>query len=232
MQSTHNRSVTGSSPVGSTILIKVYMSELTIKQFVINHFNNQLTGKFLEIGANDGEPHNNDEPFWGLVEKNWSGVYCEPNPIACAQLVKNVMPYGDKIKIVNGALDADAGLKTFYLSVDSKGPSSSFHPEWMKQQTYHKPNDRQYPIITNSFTLENLLDNVGYDFDAMSIDIETYDIEPILGDFNFSKLNNCKLIMLEVCSKKITQSLLNLGYSINTLVPNKDDPGVNLIFTR
>jgi len=210
------------------------MTELTIKQFVIDYFSNQSSGRFLEIGANDGEPYNNNEPFWGLVEKNWSGVYCEPNPIACAQLIKNVMPYGDKIKIVNGALDTDTGLKTFYLSVDSKGPSSSFHSDWMAQQTYHKPNDRQYPIITNSFTLENLLDNVGYDFDAMSIDIETneYQLEQMLHDFNFSKLNNCKLIMLEVCSKKITQSLLNLGYSINTTVPNKSDTGVNLIFTR
>jgi FkbM family methyltransferase len=210
------------------------MSELTIKQFVINYFSNQLTGRFLEIGANDGEPDNNNEPFWGLVEKNWSGVYCEPNPIACAQLLKNVMPYGDRIKIVNGALSTDVGLKTFYVSVDSKGPSSSIHLEWMQQQTYHKPNDRQYPIITNSFTLENLLDNVGYDFDAMSIDIETneYHLEQMLYDFNFSKLNNCKLIMLEVCSKKITQSLLNLGYSINTTLPNNSGPGINLIFTR
>ena len=210
------------------------MTELTIKQFVIDYFSNQSSGRFLEIGANDGEPYNNNEPFWGLVEKNWSGVYCEPNPIACSQLIKNVMPYGDKIKIVNGALSTDVGLKTFYVSVDSKGPSSSLHSEWMAQQTYHKPNDRQYPIITNSFTLENLLDSVGYDFDAMSIDIETneYQLEQMLHDFNFSKLNNCKLIMLEVCSKKITQSLLNLGYSINTTVPNKSDTGVNLIFTR
>ena len=210
------------------------MTELTIKQFVIDYFSNQSSGRFLEIGANDGEPYNNNEPFWRLVEKNWSGVYCEPNPIACSQLIKNVMPYGDKIKIVNGALSTDVGLKTFYVSVDSKGPSSSLHPEWMAQQTYHKPNDRQYPIITNSFTLENLLDNVGYDFDAMSIDIETneYQLEQMLHDFNFSKLNNCKLIMLEVCSKKLTQSLLNLGYSINTTVPNKSDTGVNLIFTR
>jgi FkbM family methyltransferase len=188
--------------------------ELTIKQIVINHFINQPNGKFLEIGSHDGEPTNDSEPCWGLVEKGWSGVYCEPNPMSCAQLMKNVMQFGERIKIINGALGKENGLKTFYVSVD-KGMSSSFCKEWMSEQTYHEPNDRQYPIITNTFTIDTLLDTVGYDFDAVSIDIETpTDVfSNMLNGFDFSKLTNCKLIMLEVAPIWVRDSLVNLGYN-------------------
>ena len=191
------------------------MTDIIEKHFIVDFFKNQPTGKFLEIGSDDGGPKNEEEPFWGLAEQGWSGVYCEPNPISCAKLIKNVMPYGDKIKVFNGAVTPSSELLNFYLSIDTGG-SSSFDPEWMKKQDFYLPEHRQYPIITNTVTLSKLLDFVGWDVDAISIDVEAKGnyVELMLADIDFTKLFNCKLICIEGGTLELCNKLELHGYKV------------------
>jgi len=207
--------------------INISMQDITMKQYVINFFKNKPTGRFLEIGADDGGPKDDTEPFWSLVEKGWSGVYCEPNPMSCATLIKNVMPYGDKIKIFNGAIAPTTGIKDFYISMETGG-SSSFDPNWMQQQDFYLPEHTQFPIITKTLTLSSLLDYVGWDFDAISVDIECkdYEVEEIFNNIDISKLTNCKLIIMEIGTNVLTTRLIQNGFSIDK--PFKD----NLFFTK
>jgi len=197
--------------------INISMIDIVEKEFVVDFFKNQLTGKFLEIGACDGGPNSDDEPFWGLVQKGWNGVYCEPNPMSCARLIKNVMPYGDKIKIFNGAITPAGGLSDFYLSIDTGG-SSSFDSSWMSKQTFYEETHRQYPIITNTITVNTLIDHVGWDVDAISIDIEASPqsefLKTLFNDVDLSKLIKCKLFIMEAVPDILRDSLLELGFEL------------------
>ncbi len=59
------------------------VADTTDDQIVYDFFKNS-TGKFLEIGANIGK----NGTGWQLLQNNWEGVYCEPDPVACADLMK------------------------------------------------------------------------------------------------------------------------------------------------
>ena len=203
------------------------MQDISMKQYVIDFFKNKSTGRFLEIGGDDGGPKNDGEPFWGLVEQGWSGVYCEPNPISCAKLIKNLMPHGDKIKIFNGGIAPTTGIKDFYMSIETGG-SSSFDPNWMKQQIFYLPEQTQYPIITNTLTLINLLNHVGWDFDAISVDIECKGdvVTNIFNDIDITKLTNCKLIILEAACPILQNRLMQDGFDMAI----REDG--NLVFTK
>lgn len=198
-----------------------------MKQYVIDFFKNYPTGRFLEIGADDGGPRTDSEPFWGLIEQGWSGVYCEPNPMACTKLIKHAIPYGDKIKIFNGGIASSAGIKDFFISIETSG-SSSFYPNWMQRQHFYLPEHTQFPIITNTLTLSSLLDYTGWDFDAISVDIECKGniVEEIFNDIDISKLVNCKLIILEVATTALETLLIQHGF----LLDKRYDG--NLVFTK
>ena len=199
------------------MLLNNMMNDIIEKQFVVDFFKDQPTGKFLEIGACDGGPNSDDEPFWGLLEKGWNGVYCEPNPMSCTRLINNVMPYGDKVKIFNGAVAPTSGLTDFYLSVDTGG-SSSFDPSWMSQQYYYKQTDRQYPIITNTTTVNTLLNLIGWDVDAISIDVEAKPesefLKMLFNDVDLTKLTRCKLFIIEAVPNVLRDRLLDLGFEM------------------
>jgi len=196
------------------------------KEFIPNFFKNYPRGRFLEIGANDGEPIGQNEPIWPLVEMGWGGVYCEPNPHACSKLLKNIKPYKDII-VFNGAITEKGGLNTFYMS-DEYPMASSFDPLWMPKQKYAQPNTEQFSIITSTITLQDLVNYVGSDFDCISLDIEcemeVY--EKIIGSFDWRLFHKCKVLVIEGCSH-ITQAYFeSIGFVCAGKSPH------NVIFTR
>jgi FkbM family methyltransferase len=182
------------------------------REFIPNFFKDFPKGRFLEIGANDGEPENPNEPVWSLVEMGWSGVYCEPNPHSCSRLLKNIKPYKDII-VFNGAITETRGLSTFYVS-DEYPMASSFDPLWMPKQYYVKPNTEQYSIITSTITLQDLVNCVGSDFDCISLDIEcemeVY--EKIICSFDWSLFHKCKMLVLEGGTLITSEYFKSLGF--------------------
>lgn len=159
------------------------------------HFVADFKGKFLGIGANVGLD-------WGfpLLEQGWTGVYCEPDPIACAQLIQNTEKFRDRVSIINSAVMPTSGLRPFYLSLNSSF-LSSMHSDWLENVlSYNKnqwdQNPKKVPILTNAISFQELIDYVGNDFDLIVIDTEGVDVE-IAMSIDWSQFTKCTLLSLE-----------------------------------
>lgn len=191
------------------------MHVTTEKEFIPFYFNKFPKGKFLEIGSNDGDPGNPHEPCWPLLNLGWKGVYCEPNPYACAKLLTNLKPYRKHVTVVNSAITATGGLKTFYMN-DFHHSCSSFQEDWMAKQTYIDEGTKQYSIGTNTSTMQQLVDYVGTDFNCISIDIECEDeiLEEIIMSFDWTLFTQCKLYIIECPTKNISDYFESIGYPI------------------
>ena len=142
---------------------------------LVDHFKN-FTGKFLGIGANVGLD-------WGfpLLDRGWSGVYCEPDPIACSQLIQNTEKYRNQVSIVNSAIMPTSGLRPFYLSLNSSF-LSSMDSDWLETVLSYNNNQwdknpKKVPILTNAISFQELINYIGIDFDLIVIDTEGFDVE-------------------------------------------------------
>jgi FkbM family methyltransferase len=190
------------------------------KFVVLEFFKNLSNGKFLEIGANDGVPDADDEPVWGLKEKGWSGVYCEPNPSSCARLIKNIGPNRSDIKIVNCAITLESSLKTFYSVTAKHGSTgtSSFNDKWINYlpKILRDRVDFVRPIIINTITFSQLIDYVGNDFDFVSIDVETTaeENDKFIQNIDFSILDKCKMIMIESITESSIKYIESFGFKL------------------
>lgn len=191
------------------------------EKFVVEEFFEHLPkGRFLEVGANDGGPQTDDEPAWGLKEKGWAGVYVEPNPASCANLIKYIGPKRPDIQIVNSAITIDSGLKTFYSVTAKTGSTgtSSFRKHWLP----FLPDELQQrvsfirPILIHTITFDQLLDHVGTDFDFVTIDVENLPNEndEFIQTINFGRLEKCKMIMIECITDSSIQYMKKFGYEL------------------
>jgi len=168
---------------------------LVFDQLLTDIFGNNK-GHFLGIGANIG----NDWSF-PLLEKQWTGIYCEPDPQACAALIQNTEKYREQITIVSSAVMGSSGLVPFYLSINSSF-LSSMRPDWMHQLLsveYNKHwdnNPTQVPIVTNAIAFQDLINYTGPDFDLIVIDTEGSDAE-IVSSIDWSQFKKCQAVCLE-----------------------------------
>lgn len=183
------------------------------KEFIPNFFKDLPVGKFLEIGAENGKSDDPHEPVWELVKLGWEGVYCEPNPYACGRLLQNLESFSNII-VVNGAIDVTPGLKKFYID-DAWASLSSLDKDWIKQVEITPADLLQKPIITNTFTIQQLTEAVGLDFNCISIDIEnTHEFyEKIVDSFDWQLFTKCKMIVFELCTNQIQDYFISIGYT-------------------
>ena len=186
------------------------------KLVVAEYFANKHTGRFLVIGAGAGDPEELNDPMGSLLEKEWNGVFCEPNPECCAELIKTIDT--NKHKIINCAITTDGGIKQFYSVIFKSGIStiSSLNVLWVSGL---KPNLQEQvvlkkPIIINTITFDQLLEVVGNDFDFISIDIENSprQIDEFVCAIDFSKIAQCKMLCIEGITPRTTQYLAQFGY--------------------
>jgi hypothetical protein len=182
-------------------------------KFIPNFFKDYSTGRFLEIGAENGLSEDPHEPVSELLKLGWAGVYCEPNPYACSRLLKNLKSFNNTI-VVNGAIDVVGGLKKFYID-DAWASLSSLDKDWIKQVDIAPADLVQEPIITNTFTIQQLTDAVGLDFNCISIDIENTHgfYEKIVDSFDWRLFTNCKMIVIELCTDRIQDYFISIGYT-------------------
>jgi FkbM family methyltransferase len=155
-----------------------------------------VQGRFLGIGA-----HNGNDWSIPLLNQGWTGVYCEPNPFSCSELVRNTEKYRNQVTIVNAAVMENTGLRPFYLSLNSSF-LSSMRPDWLEKLLaidYNKhwdTNPKKVSILTNTISFQDLLDYIGKDFDLVVIDTEGSDAE-IIASIDWSQLTNCKIFCFE-----------------------------------
>lgn len=187
---------------------------LVVREF----FKDLPKGRFLEIGANNGNPNLPDEPVWSLLDLGWSGVYCEPNPESCAGLIKNVGPNRPDVVIVNCAIAVESGMKKFYSAIGKKFTLglSSLNNDWINYlpATLQDRVDFVKPILTNAITFKQLLDVVGTDFDLLSIDIENTQEENdnFIQSIDFSLLNKCRMIVVESITDSSIKYIEQFGF--------------------
>lgn len=189
------------------------------EKFVVEEFFVNLPkGRFLEVGANDGNPTLNDEPVWGLKQKGWEGVYVEPNPSSCANLLKNIGPNRPEIQVVNCAISQKSELKTFYSVTAKLGSTgtSSFQKDWITFLSQSLQNRVSFitPIIINTITFDQLFDYVGDNFDFISIDTEntSHENDELIQSINFARLQKCKMLMIESISDSSIRFLQKFNY--------------------
>ena len=173
----------------------------SLERKVIDDFFKDCVGNFLVIGAANGI----DQSF-GLLERGWNVVYCEPDPIACQQLLSITEKWAHRVTIVNAAITPnDNKLTKFYVS-KSTGLSSLLDP--------NKPGSRE--IITNAVSVTNLFKTIGYNFDYIQIDAEGLDID-LVKAMDWSQLTQCKMLCIEAGFPLILH-LLEHGYVLTDYI--------------
>lgn len=81
------------------------------EEVILAYFNGKI-GRFLDIGANDGETLSNTR---ALALLGWSGVWVEPSPVAYKKL-SALYPDGH---IINAAVGLESGEVEFYEGSDT-----------------------------------------------------------------------------------------------------------------
>ena len=147
-------------------------------------------GRFLEIGADDGKDH-----LYHLLAKGWDGVYCEPDPRCCYELIKNTESYKNQVTIINSAVMDQQGLIDFYFSSNGSG-TSSLDQSWHERMKEHVPESNIRKIITNAISTQELLTLVGTDFDIVSIDAEGSD-DRIVTSIDWQQFDRCRILLIE-----------------------------------
>jgi FkbM family methyltransferase len=186
----------------------VHHSEPDDRLIVSTFFAGQ-TGKFLSIGANDGK----DQTF-DLLCNGWTGVYCEPDPFACAQLIETTKDFKDQVTIINCAVTPAGGTIEFYLAINNSAVSS-LDSEWVRD---HQPDAVVRKIIVNSLTLTDILLMFNYKFDYIQTDIEGQDIQ-IIETVDWSSMPTCKMICTEAGPAVLKQLCRQGGYLITDITP-------------
>ena len=154
--------------------------------YILNYFKG-YTGRFLDIGAYDGKTFSNTHR---LARNQWSGVCVEPSPTA-VEALKRLYAKNQRIKVYNVGIGSKRGVMAFYHTKDAVSTFDADHAELWKQQgvPYTK-------IEMKVITLEDLLEQEGYDFDFINTDTEGWDLD-ILKTVPFNKLPRLKMFCVE-----------------------------------
>ena len=154
------------------------LDDLLVREF----FSDQARGRFLGVGSGAAI-----DQTTSLLEKGWSGVYCDPDPLIWSDLLKNTEPYRDRTLLVNAAVATDSKLCDFHIS-ESVALSS------IKRD---QVSNLYRTVLTHTVTMDQLLDRIGDDFDYVQFDIEGLDADVIESIDWSRRFLNCKLIGVE-----------------------------------
>lgn len=176
---------------------------------IVNNFFTGYVGRFLSVGANNGADQTYD-----LLTMGWQGVYCEPDPYACVELIETVKPYKEQVTIINSAITPVGGVMDFYLALGESYVSSTL-AGWIGCHT--KSNNVQ-KILVNSLTLNQVLDRFNYEFDFVQTDVEGLDIE-IVQSVDWSCVHRCKMICTEAGPAVLKQLCIQGDYMITDVTP-------------
>jgi FkbM family methyltransferase len=152
-------------------------SQYNEESVLINYFNsqNKQSGRFLDIGAFDGETFSNTRK---LAEMGWSGILFEPSPDPFQKLYK-LYKDNRNIVVVNAAISKQRGNIVFYDSAgDAISTTSLAHKALWENGTVGKYKE----ITVSSVTPGGVLTDYGSVYDFVNIDTEGTNFE-ILIDF-------------------------------------------------
>jgi len=160
---------------------------------IVNHFKDLPNGSFLEIGAYDGISYSNT---WALVNKGWSGVAFEPDEAAFEKLSFSLSKF--PITTVKQGVGDHDGLVGFWDGgCNALSTTVDDHMEmWVKAGAKFKKT--QIEMIC----WDTLIDQHGFDFDLISIDIEGNSVE-LFEMMPVERFVSLKMIVVEYDFKTI-----------------------------
>lgn len=144
------------------------------EQYILGHARGK---RFLDIGAYDGETFSSTR---ALVERGWSGLYIEPNPVVLPQLREVAKLSGSEVLPV--AIGSVCDTLPFYMNGDMVSSLDKRHTDlWAKNtgMTFE-------PVPVQVLDVESLGTIAGYDFDMLNLDVEGLNWD-IFKQFDWSK---------------------------------------------
>lgn len=137
---------------------------------IINGVFGDYAGRFLDIGAFDGENMSNTR---ALALKGWSGLLVEPSPWVFPKLYE-LYKHNPKIRVMNAAASGRPGMRLFWADTTDHQYGSTLNEAWAK--TSHINGPKPYWVLP--VEIQELLAMAAFDF--VSIDTEGQDIEILL----------------------------------------------------
>lgn len=159
------------------------------EQHILKFFRANKTGRFLDIGAYDGECFSTTR---ALALRGWGGVCVEPSPSVLPALHKRY-DGTENIEILEVAISTASGPITFF---DSNGDMISSTDLKHVELWRSKAGVVFKQIKVNAVTPKNLFSDIGYEFDFVSLDVEGINID-MFGRFPFEKLSKVKMFCVE-----------------------------------
>tara|TARA_B100000035_G_scaffold313522_1_gene327440 strand:+ start:1131 stop:1868 length:738 start_codon:yes stop_codon:yes gene_type:complete len=151
-------------------------------EFIINLFEKNYKGKFLDIGCYHPTKHNNT---YLMYKNKWSGINIDLNPLTI-ELFNFMRPRDININI--GISDTNDEKKLYFIDeLNTQNTLDENQLNFLKN--YH--NIQDYEIIEKKIitkTLESILDeHKFYSIDFMNLDIEGHEYK-VLKTINFEKI--------------------------------------------
>lgn len=169
---------------------KLY-SQNNEEEVILKIFGESTKGRFLDIGAWNGETFSNTRKLW---EIRWSGVCVEPSPSCCDSFLK-LYKDDDRITISNVAVVPDnPGWRTFY---DAGGDAlSTLDTQSVSKWQAQYPEMKFKPYDIFAVSVDQLFGRYGFDFDFINLDVEGTNLD-IFKKLPFSKLNKLRCVVVE-----------------------------------
>lgn len=166
--------------------------------------------RFLDIGAYDGQTFSSTK---ALVEKGWTGVYVEPNPLILDKLYDVAKQSGSVVLPV--AIGTTCGTLPFYANSDMISSLDKRHRDIWATNNRMVFDTVQVDVID----VKTLASRVGTEFDVLNLDVEGINWE-IFEQFDWSvwKFN---VVCIEYDSKfeEMKKVLEAAGFTIRYASP-------------
>ncbi len=184
---------------------------------IIERFFGSRTGRFLDIGANNGITFSNTRR---LFDMGWTGVLVEPDPCAFAALLRNY-PKKTGMAFYNIFVDTQDRLRPFYICNDSLLSTGRAEKKaiWTKQE--------YADVFVSAVSVARLLETTGCDFQFVSLDAEGLSFD-LLKAFPLAQMNT-ELWCVEYDNHNyiaMKEYMGNAGYVVY------DENALNLFFAR
>jgi FkbM family methyltransferase len=186
---------------------------------------------FVQIGANDGVI---DDPIFGLISDDWSGVFVEPNPVAFKKL-QELYKDRPKFKFFNVAITLEGGEVEMNIPFDSTN-LGSLNNEWDHLSHIGTPNVSK--IKVPSLKLQELFQRIdAAEVNLLIVDTEGYDFKLVNELLDGTKVRPDvvqyeHVLMSEEQKSSLTRKFIGCGYA--TVVNDVDSIAVRVSpgFTR
>jgi FkbM family methyltransferase len=167
---------------------------------IITDYFNGIAFCFLCIGSSDGNDH-----LFPLLSQGWQGIYCEPAPMECSELIVKTAPFKDQVTIINSAILHTSGLAPMYICTNGIG-TSSLHKSHADSNRQVVPNPDIRKIVVNTLKSEDLISFIGNNLALISIDAEGSDSD-IIRSLPWKELNQCRMVFVETLTPKAEKVL-------------------------